>query len=92
MKKNQIIKAWKNPDYRHQLEETFHQIPEHPAGWVNLSESELNEILGGNDSVELLADSASGGTFGCCTFWRICDGLNTHYFGTYACCPSTNGG
>jgi mersacidin/lichenicidin family type 2 lantibiotic len=93
MKKNQIIRAWKNPDYRQQLEESFHQIPDHPAGWLNLTESELNEVMGGEEAfaLELEASSAAGSTFGCCTFWRICDGLNTNYLGTYGCCPSTNG-
>ena len=85
MKKEEIIKAWKNPDYRNQLGKEIEEIPNHPSGWGNLSDLQLGEVFGG---FEELADATWGGfTFGCCTFWRECDGFNTNQLRTYGCCP-----
>ena len=91
MKKEEIIKAWKDPDYRNRLGEEVTQIPEHPAGWTNLDDSQLKDILGGAEEVGL-AGTEGLGTFGCCTYWIICDGVNTAAYKTLGCCPGTNAG
>lgn len=45
MSKTDIIRAWKDEDYRESLDEA--QLAEHPAGIVELSEEELSEVQGG---------------------------------------------
>lgn len=89
MRKEEIIKVWKDTEYRSQLGDEINKIPEHPAGWGNLNDLQLGEIFGGFEDIAL--ETGAGGTFGCCTFWRVCDGLNTNYLRTYGCCPNTNG-
>lgn len=90
MKKEQTIRAWKDTEYRNLLGKKIEEMPEHPTGWANLSDLQLGGVFGGLDEAEAIGTGA-GGTFGCCTYWRVCDGLNTNYFRTYGCCPNTSG-
>ena len=47
MTKEQIIRAWKDEEYRAGLDpEEFALLPEHPAGVVELSEHELQQVPG----------------------------------------------
>jgi mersacidin/lichenicidin family type 2 lantibiotic len=48
MSQDQIIEAWKNPKYRASLSEAERAaLPAHPAGEVDLSDGELEQIAGG---------------------------------------------
>jgi mersacidin/lichenicidin family type 2 lantibiotic len=48
MSNDQIIRAWKDESYRSSLSEHERaQLPPHPAGLVELTDSELNAISGG---------------------------------------------
>lgn len=87
MNSKKTIKAWKDPEFRNQLEANGEELPNHPAGGLNLSDSDLSEIFGGIEPSEQATGTGAGSTFGCCTYWRICDGLNTNRLLTYGCCP-----
>lgn len=44
----EIIRAWKDEEYRLSLsEEQRAQLPEHPAGLIELSDAELVGVVGG---------------------------------------------
>ena len=45
MSKLDIIRAWKDEDYRETLADA--ELPEHPAGIVELDDEELTEVWGG---------------------------------------------
>ncbi len=48
MSQNEIIRAWKDEDYRNELTEAQRsQLPENPAGEINLSEEEMESSSGG---------------------------------------------
>ena len=48
MSPDEIIRAWKNEDYRNNLsEEQRSQLPNHPASWVELTDAELQVATGG---------------------------------------------
>ena len=85
MKRSQIIRVWKDPEYRDKLNLEISMLPEHPAGWVNLTESELNEIVGGMEGQYEQAGSDYLLSFGCCdtlgfTYNNLCPtvGILTH--------------
>lgn len=43
-----IVRAWKDEEYRRSLsDEQQAQLPEHPAGLLELTEQELEHIAGG---------------------------------------------
>ncbi|WP_017747623.1 mersacidin/lichenicidin family type 2 lantibiotic [Scytonema hofmannii] len=45
-----IIRAWKDEEYRNSLsEEQLSQLPENPAGMVELSDKEMETFMGGGD-------------------------------------------
>jgi mersacidin/lichenicidin family type 2 lantibiotic len=49
MKRKDIIRAWKDPEYRNSLTATQHAlIPDNPAGIIELSDADLNVAAGGN--------------------------------------------
>jgi mersacidin/lichenicidin family type 2 lantibiotic len=46
-----IIRAWKDEEYRNSLsEEQRSQLPENPAGMVELSDQEMETFMGGGDN------------------------------------------
>lgn len=48
MNSEHIIKAWRNEEYRESLDaRSREQLPESPVGAIDLSESELAAVLGG---------------------------------------------
>jgi len=52
MSRNKIIRAWKNEAYRNSLSESERaQLPEHPAGQIELSDSGLDAVSGGLDGL-----------------------------------------
>jgi mersacidin/lichenicidin family type 2 lantibiotic len=56
-----IIRAWKDPEYRLSLSEAeWAQLPAHPAGFIELTDTELGAVAGGtDDSTSLNPDTAS---------------------------------
>ncbi len=48
MSKKDIIRAWKDEEYRRSLSEAERaKLPEHPAGLIELTDVELNTVAGG---------------------------------------------
>jgi len=48
MKANQIVRAWKDEDYRSSLSQSERSLmPGNPVGQVELSESDLHHVTGG---------------------------------------------
>ena len=43
-----VIRAWKDPEYRNALSQAERTlVPEHPAGMIELSDSDLGKVAGG---------------------------------------------
>jgi mersacidin/lichenicidin family type 2 lantibiotic len=64
-----VIRAWKDREYRQGLSQAQQDaLPSHPAGFIELPESELSHVAGG--ATQQLA------TIGCChgftTDWAAC--------------------
>lgn len=48
MESNNIVRAWKDSEYRHGLSEAEQAaLPAHPAGMLELTDAELAEVAGG---------------------------------------------
>jgi len=48
MTNEKIVRAWRDPEYRAKLNETERAgLPDHPAGWIELENADLNEVAGG---------------------------------------------
>jgi mersacidin/lichenicidin family type 2 lantibiotic len=48
MTRNQIIRAWRDPEYRGRLSNAEReQLPAHPAGLIELSDDDLLAVTGG---------------------------------------------
>jgi mersacidin/lichenicidin family type 2 lantibiotic len=46
-----IIRAWKDEEYRNSLsEEQRSQLPENPAGMIELSDEDMGSVVGGGGS------------------------------------------
>ena len=80
MSRIDVIRAWKDEQYRLGLtEEQRRQLPAHPAGLIELSDDELEPAAGGETS-DLLS-------FGCCTPIKSY-GVCTYRVLTIGCCDS----
>jgi mersacidin/lichenicidin family type 2 lantibiotic len=54
MSHEKIIRAWKDLDYRLSLSEAERaQLPDHPAGLVELTEKESEPLVGGNGNLPI---------------------------------------
>ncbi len=52
MSKKDIIRAWKDAEYRQSLSETERaMLPEHPAGLIELSDADLGIVSGGKPGI-----------------------------------------
>ena len=59
MKKVDIVRAWKDEDYRLGLtEEELSNVPDSPAGTIELTDTDLEHVAGGKSEYLL--------TYGCC--------------------------
>ncbi len=48
MSENDIIRAWKDEDYRNSLtEEQKERLPENPAGLIELTDDDMSSMSGG---------------------------------------------
>lgn len=86
MKNKEIIKAWKEPGYRETLGDSA-DLPEHPAGWSELRDTELGGVVGGLEMEAFSTESLL--TLGCCSGGPICDEMNTNRVFTWGCCTRT---
>lgn len=89
MKNKEIIKAWKDTEYRSNLGNGINKMPEHPAGWANLSDLQLGEVFGGLEENNLAVGTQYLGSLGCCTFGPKVCGFTVGVL-TYGCCPDLN--
>lgn len=76
MKKKDVIRAWRDPEYYASLSEAERaRVPDHPAGVVELSDEELNglasEVAGGTTGYDTLIITIEPGTNTC--VFRLCD-------------------
>ncbi|HVF56056.1 MAG TPA: mersacidin/lichenicidin family type 2 lantibiotic [Pyrinomonadaceae bacterium] len=62
MNREQIIRAWKDEDFRESLNDVERSmLPEHPSGVVSISDDELDNAAGAEDTNWIYILS-----FGCC--------------------------
>jgi mersacidin/lichenicidin family type 2 lantibiotic len=47
MSPQEIIRAWKDAEYRASLGDAAQSLPENPAGFVDLNDADLNVVNGG---------------------------------------------
>jgi len=67
MSHEDIIRAWKDEEYRNSLsEEQRAQLPENPAGMNELSDETMQTIAGGENRLELELRTRGVFTLGCC--------------------------
>jgi mersacidin/lichenicidin family type 2 lantibiotic len=73
MPKLNIIRAWKDEGYRLTLtDEERSQVPDSPAGAIDLSDTELDYVSGANTEYLLTVGCCSGFSAGTCTCtWGI---------------------
>ncbi len=65
MKKEQVIRAWKDEEFRNTLtEEECNSIPPNPAGMINISDTELQLVTGGQEELAFATEWVL--SFGCC--------------------------
>ncbi|HKS28841.1 MAG TPA: mersacidin/lichenicidin family type 2 lantibiotic [Pyrinomonadaceae bacterium] len=84
MKKSDIIRAWKDEDYRNNLSEAEKALmPPHPAGLIELNDIELSGAMGAEEEASSLRVS----TLGCCgrTFYVYC---GSYEIWTLGCCAA----
>jgi mersacidin/lichenicidin family type 2 lantibiotic len=65
-----IIRAWRDPAYRATLSaEELAELPPHPAGVVELSDTELDQVAGGRLPVERVTrnNTCTAGSSACCS-------------------------
>lgn len=80
-----IIRAWKDPEYRASLSEAkLEQLPENPAGLVELPDRALMNVAGGEGNQPHNTEAMM--TFGCN---GDCDGPTDNTYCTPSChnCP-----
>lgn len=86
-----IIRAWKDEEYRKSLtDEQRASMPMNPAGQIELSDADLGSVAGGTDQTDLQR-TGSGLTLGCCSSVINECGFSW-YLGTYGCCPISSDG
>ncbi len=52
MKKDEIIRAWQDPDFRAELSDAERALlPENPAGLLELTDEALEDVVGGGSCV-----------------------------------------
>jgi mersacidin/lichenicidin family type 2 lantibiotic len=91
MRKENIIRAWKDEEFRAQLGEAAQGIPENPAGAIEMEDFDLDRVAGGADATEHLLTAGCCGGFttdpGYCSFF--CGGGTSGCFGSGLCSNAT---
>ena len=84
-----VIRAWKETKYRNSLSQQERAgLPEHPAGVIDLSDTELENVAGGSTEYLLTLGCCGGLTASTCGCSFNC-GSNTCYNVTW--CVDTKG-
>lgn len=85
-----IIRAWKDEEYRQSLTDAERaMLPENPAGKIELTDADLGAVVGGTDAMTVAERTGAGLTLGCCSSVIHECGFSW-YLGTYGCCPDYN--
>ena len=91
MKPDEIIRAWKDEEYRLNLSDAERDmLPENPAGAIELSDEDLGDVNGGTTTLPCIAlGSAAISCYPACgsTVWK-----GTCAVVTIGCCPGDGGG
>ncbi len=83
MQEKNIIRAWKDEEYRQSLSEDERALlPPHPAGIIELTDRELGAVAGGTGVEPTYQIS----TLGCCS-WINHECGTTFKALTFGCCP-----
>jgi len=80
MSKLDVIRAWRDPEYRASLSDRQRaMLPDNPAGSIALSDAELDAVAGGNLTLLIPCEPLTDGFGGCppsfpgiCTCIDIC--------------------
>ena len=76
MSPRNIIRSWKDPEYRLSLSEAEReQLPAHPAGLIELTDTDLYSIAGGsggNGAFENNANASGTTCLGCTNAVKCC--------------------
>jgi mersacidin/lichenicidin family type 2 lantibiotic len=68
MSQHDIIRAWKDEDYRNSLSEAQRaQLPAHPAGLIELTTDELDLVAGAESIITNGSWQVMPVSFECCT-------------------------
>lgn len=60
MKTEDVIRAWKDADFRAELNEAeFALLPQNPAGLVQLTDEALEVVVGGVEDTEIVVEASS---------------------------------
>jgi mersacidin/lichenicidin family type 2 lantibiotic len=78
-----IIRAWKDPEYRRSLDSEFAGTAAHPAGMVRLEDDVLDGIGGGTTSVPCATTTITVSIKWCSPDGTFC---GTCAFATAGCC------
>jgi mersacidin/lichenicidin family type 2 lantibiotic len=77
MKPEQIIRAWKDENYRRSLSDAERaQLPANPAGKIDLTDAQLEQVVGGGGKkkhpieTSAICDLTKSGTI--CTITKTC--------------------
>ena len=99
MNKENIIRAWKDKDFRNSLtEDELNSLPSNPAGMIDISDAELEMANGGNQAAITTPACATititiGVTvLASCSACTKTVGLGTCGFSSYGCCGSNFSG
>jgi len=83
MSKLDVIRAWRDAEYRSSLSDTQRAaLPDNPAGALDLSDSDLGSVAGGEDFTQVFFGCPTGDLLPCGSIWRICTCLGEF-------CPSS---
>jgi mersacidin/lichenicidin family type 2 lantibiotic len=76
MRSMDIIRAWKDPEYRLSLSEAEQALlPDHPAGFIELTDAEMGAVAGGYPRQTLTVN----GEICCCDSVDLCGTLITDW-------------
>ena len=76
MSKIDIVRAWKDEEYRSSLSEAQRaELPDNPAGLIELSESDLRDVAGGTITPILITITVCP-TFDYCSNITVCPSVN----------------
>ena len=68
MSRPDVIRAWKDAEYRASLSATeIEMLPAHPAGLIEISDTDLGGVAGGSDTLILTWPSLTCTLIGCDT-------------------------